>query len=96
MMQHPATRRKPLILPKALPSSSSGVPGFISWRADDDGRRLRRPGPAGRATARAAEIFQVINTRYERGHPTLVTTNRGLQLNGSADSRRRRATREAR
>jgi DNA replication protein DnaC len=26
----------------------------------------------------AAEIFHVINTRYERGHPTLVTTNRGL------------------
>jgi DNA replication protein DnaC len=26
----------------------------------------------------AAEIFHVINTRYERGHPTIVTTNRGL------------------
>jgi len=26
----------------------------------------------------AAEIFHVINTRYEKGHPTLVTTNRGL------------------
>ena len=26
----------------------------------------------------AAEIFHVINTRYERGHPTVVTTNRGL------------------
>jgi DNA replication protein DnaC len=26
----------------------------------------------------AAEIFHVINTRYDRGHPTLVTTNRGL------------------
>lgn len=26
----------------------------------------------------AAEIFHVISTRYERGHPTLVTTNRGL------------------
>ena len=26
----------------------------------------------------AAEIFHVINTRYGRGHPTLVTTNRGL------------------
>jgi len=26
----------------------------------------------------AAEIFHVINTRYQRGHPTLVTTNRGL------------------
>ncbi len=26
----------------------------------------------------AAVFFHVINTRYERGHPTLVTTNRGL------------------
>jgi DNA replication protein DnaC len=26
----------------------------------------------------AAEIFHVIATRYQRGHPTLVTTNRGL------------------
>jgi DNA replication protein DnaC len=26
----------------------------------------------------AAEIFHVVNTRYQRGHPTLVTTNRGL------------------
>jgi DNA replication protein DnaC len=26
----------------------------------------------------AATFFHVINTRYERGHPTLVTTNRGL------------------
>jgi len=26
----------------------------------------------------AAAFFHVINTRYERGHPTLVTTNRGL------------------
>jgi DNA replication protein DnaC len=32
------------------------------------------PVPAGGA----AEIFHVINTRYGRGHPTLVTTNRGL------------------
>jgi DNA replication protein DnaC len=32
------------------------------------------PAPPGGA----AEIFHVINTRYERGHPTLVTTNRGL------------------
>lgn len=32
------------------------------------------PVPAGGA----AEIFHVINTRYQRGHPTLVTTNRGL------------------
>jgi DNA replication protein DnaC len=31
----------------------------------------------------AAEIFHVINTRYERGHPTLVTTNRGLPDWGS-------------
>jgi len=23
-------------------------------------------------------FFQVVNTRYERGHPTIVTTNRGL------------------
>jgi DNA replication protein DnaC len=28
--------------------------------------------------AGAAVFFHVINTRYERGHPTLVTTNRGL------------------
>ena len=26
----------------------------------------------------AAEIFHVVDTRYGRGHPTLVTTNRGL------------------
>ena len=26
----------------------------------------------------AAAFFHVVNTRYERGHPTLVTTNRGL------------------
>jgi DNA replication protein DnaC len=26
----------------------------------------------------AGAFFHVINTRYERGHPTLVTTNRGL------------------
>lgn len=26
----------------------------------------------------AAAFFHVINTHYERGHPTLVTTNRGL------------------
>jgi hypothetical protein len=23
-------------------------------------------------------FFQVVNTRYEKGHPTIVTTNRGL------------------
>jgi DNA replication protein DnaC len=23
-------------------------------------------------------FFHVVNTRYERGHPTLITTNRGL------------------
>lgn len=32
------------------------------------------PAPPGGA----AEIFHVVNTRYQRGHPTLVTTNRGL------------------
>jgi DNA replication protein DnaC len=26
----------------------------------------------------AAAFFHVINRRYERGHPTIVTTNRGL------------------
>jgi DNA replication protein DnaC len=26
----------------------------------------------------ASAFFHVVNTRYERGHPTLVTTNRGL------------------
>ena len=26
----------------------------------------------------AGVFFHVVNTRYERGHPTLVTTNRGL------------------
>jgi DNA replication protein DnaC len=26
----------------------------------------------------AAAFFHVVNTRYERGHPTIVTTNRGL------------------
>jgi hypothetical protein len=31
------------------------------------------------ATANSSNIFfQVVNTRYERGHPTIVTTNRGL------------------
>ena len=28
--------------------------------------------------AEAAAFFHVVNTRYELGHPTLVTTNRGL------------------
>jgi DNA replication protein DnaC len=28
--------------------------------------------------AAAAAFFHVVNTRYERGHPTLITTNRGL------------------
>jgi len=31
----------------------------------------------------AAEIFHVVSNRYERGHPTLVTTNRGLPEWGS-------------
>ena len=26
----------------------------------------------------AAAFFHVVYTRYERGHPTLITTNRGL------------------
>jgi DNA replication protein DnaC len=26
----------------------------------------------------AGAFFHVVNTRYERGHPTLITTNRGL------------------
>jgi DNA replication protein DnaC len=26
----------------------------------------------------SAAFFQVVNTRYEKGHPTIVTTNRGL------------------
>ena len=26
----------------------------------------------------AGVFFHVVNTRYERGHPTLITTNRGL------------------
>ena len=30
------------------------------------------------STQAAAVFFQVVNTRYEKGHPTLVTTNRGL------------------
>jgi DNA replication protein DnaC len=29
-------------------------------------------------TEAAAVFFQVVNSRYEKGHPTLVTTNRGL------------------
>ncbi len=29
-------------------------------------------------TEAAAVFFQVVNTRYEKGHPTLVTTNRSL------------------
>lgn len=29
-------------------------------------------------TEGAALVFHVVNTRYEKGHPTLVTTNRGL------------------
>ena len=28
--------------------------------------------------AEAAWFFEVVNTRYQKGHPTLVTTNRGL------------------
>jgi hypothetical protein len=30
------------------------------------------------AVARLGVFFQVVNTRYEKGHPTIVTTNRGL------------------
>ena len=26
----------------------------------------------------AGAFFHVVNTRYERGHPTIITTNRGL------------------
>ncbi|MAT04734.1 MAG: AAA family ATPase, partial [Acidimicrobiaceae bacterium] len=29
-------------------------------------------------TDASAVFFQVVNTRYEKGHPTIVTTNRGL------------------
>ena len=29
-------------------------------------------------TEASAVFFQVVNTRYEKGHPTIVTTNRGL------------------
>lgn len=29
-------------------------------------------------TEAASVFFQVVNTRYEKGHPTIVTTNRGL------------------
>jgi DNA replication protein DnaC len=32
--------------------------------------------PIERGGARA--FFDVVNTRYERGHPTIITTNRGL------------------
>ncbi len=28
--------------------------------------------------AEAAWFFEIVNTRYEKGHPTIVTTNRGL------------------
>ena len=35
------------------------------------------PLPIG-GTEGAAMFFHVVNTRYEKGHPTLVTTNRGL------------------
>jgi len=31
-----------------------------------------------RSTDASAVFFEVVNTRYEKGHPTLVTTNRGL------------------
>ena len=31
-----------------------------------------------RSTAEAAWFFEVVNTRYNKGLPTLVTTNRGL------------------
>ena len=31
-----------------------------------------------RTGAEASWFFEVVNTRYNRGHPTLVTTNRGL------------------
>ncbi len=31
-----------------------------------------------KSPAEAAWFFEVVNTRYEKGHPTLVTTNRGL------------------
>ncbi len=31
-----------------------------------------------RSSDASAVFFEVVNTRYEKGHPTLVTTNRGL------------------
>ena len=30
----------------------------------------------------SSAFFQVVNTRYQRGHPTIVTTNRGLPVPG--------------
>ncbi len=36
---------------------------------------------------RNGTFFHIVNTRYERDHPTLVTTNRGLQVNGARSSR---------
>ena len=31
-----------------------------------------------KSAAEAAWFFEIVNTRYEKGHPTIVTTNRGL------------------
>lgn len=31
-----------------------------------------------KSPAEAAWFFEIVNTRYEKGHPTIVTTNRGL------------------
>ena len=40
-----------------------------------------------RTGAEAAWFFEVVNTRYNKGHPTIVTTNRGLpQVTGATSS----------
>ena len=48
-------------------------------KADLGYLRLDDVGPIPlRTGAEAAWFFEVVNTRYNKGHPTIVTTNRGL------------------
>ena len=58
-----------------------GVPG-TRWCRLPCGRASRRVGGRGfRPIAdrdAAGAFFHVVNTRYEKRHPTIVTTNRGL------------------
>ena len=61
-----------------------GRADFLQFPSDDQiaGRTVLVIDDVGlirlKSAAEAAWFFEVVNTRYEKGHPTLVTTNRGL------------------